>query len=141
MSEQPNVQMVPIEKPEEGAPEPSWLRDLEGAEIVLYIPLAELPVIMGQLFEGQAIHCEHCGQKFALWPVSQFAQHIVSIHDDQNTVQQMRGMSMLAGSVSPESGAAFAQFAQMQLTSRVSVRRKAWRMGILARMVSHVVLQ
>jgi hypothetical protein len=127
------IRMVPIDPPEEGTPDPPWIRDLESAAVCFCVRTdADFNSVLMELFTGQINFCEQCGQDFPAWPPTEYAQHFCTAHASENSVQQMRGMSALAGSWGPDNAMAFIHYVNGQLMSRVSLRRRAWKLGLLA---------
>lgn len=101
-----------------------WIRDIQAANIAFLFDPAKIDA----LCEGEPYHCEHCGERFPLWPITEFAKHFVEKHADVLTLQQHQGILALC-TAGLTDGAK--QFLSVQLISRVTVRRRARDLGMV----------
>lgn len=74
------------------------------------------------------IFCEYCGGKFPLWPIREWAAHIVHAHNDELTVQQIGAIAQFCTS---ELVPAIRQWFGLQILQRVSLRRRARDLGLI----------
>jgi hypothetical protein len=112
------------EKPEVKKDEP-WIRDIQAADLAVNF---KDPDQVAALCEGEPYHCEHCGEKFPLWPITEFANHFVKSHADALTLQQHQGILALCTAGLTDSAK---QFLGIQIISRVSIRRRARDLGLI----------
>src|ERR1700688_161667 len=83
----PAVSDTTIGSPDAPA-EPAWIRDCAAAEVTFDVPdAASLPRIIAEICEGETICCETCGKVCPLWPMKEWADHQVTEHGDNMTIQ------------------------------------------------------
>jgi hypothetical protein len=110
------------------AVEPAWVRDNRAVEINFIPSLNSRPDNgwMSEICEGEISHCEHCGAGFPLWPTKGWADHLMASHGDALTIQARTGTSLMC---SDELNEGQVNFFAMMFASRVSLRRRAWKLG------------
>lgn len=108
--------------------EPAWIRDNQVASVRFDENLNVRPnaAWIAEVCEGESSHCEHCGEKFPIWPTKGWADHLLTAHSDAMTIQARTGSSLLC---SDEINDVQANFFGMVFASRVSLRRRAWKLG------------
>jgi hypothetical protein len=109
--------------------EPVWIRDVMAASIdIISFDPSKVPIIVAGICEGEKSYCEYCGAEASLWPTKQWADHILTAHGDNLTIQTRTGTSMMC-----EDSINHAQqvFFSMMLSARVSMRRRAWKRGLV----------
>ena len=112
------------------ATEPSWIRDIEAATLIVGGPNpGRMPSQMvAEICAGEITCCEHCGAQFPMWPTKGWADHLLTAHAEALTIQARTGTSMLcAVEVNEAQGAFFS----MMLGARVSLRRRGFQLGYL----------
>lgn len=112
--------------------EPDWVRDLtavQSASENVAIACSNAAEIE-QMFAGETICCEVCGKAFPMWPPREWAQHSLDDHKGVFTVQHGANMTLMTQSAL--TGAHIAYFSA-QLSTRVSIRRRAWQLGFTQR--------
>lgn len=119
-------QMNPTEKAHED--EPAWIRDNQIAQVTFDEKLNARPNAgwIGEVCEGEKSHCEQCGESFPMWPTKAWADHLVTAHADNLTIQARTGTSLLCADRINDAQVSF--FAMM-FASRTSMRRRAWKLG------------
>lgn len=121
--------------PSEKAPkEPPWITDVAAVsspEDNMMIVCKDAADIQ-RLCDGETIHCELCGKPLPLWPPREWAQHNLDDHKGQYTVQNTLSMAQL---VQSQFNQAQAVYFNAQLMTRVSMRRRAWKIGLTERAV------
>lgn len=121
----------PLEtSPGKGLPEnePLWIRDVNAAAIKFDPTLDERKDWIAELCAEETSYCEHCGAAFPMWPTKGWADHLVTVHGDALTIQARTGTSLLC---SDELNEAQSQFFAMMFQSRVSLRRRAWKLSFV----------
>jgi hypothetical protein len=105
--------------------EEPWLRDITAANFGVEIRTeADAAALCGD----DAIFCEYCGWKFPLWPIREWAAHVVHEHNDALTVQQIGAIAQFCSShLTPP----IRQWFGMQILQRVSIRRRARDLGLI----------
>jgi len=84
--------------------------------------------IVAEICEGEKSFCEHCGAEAPLWPTKQWADHILTEHGPNLTIQARSGTSMMC---EDKINQAQQIFFSMMLGARVSMRRRAWQRNLL----------
>jgi hypothetical protein len=111
-------------------PEPAWIRDVEAATLIVGGPNpGRMPSEMvAEICAGETTCCEHCGEKFPMWPTKQWADHFLTAHGDALTIQARTVTAMMcADAVNEAQGVFFS----MMLGTRVSLRRRGFLLGYL----------
>jgi hypothetical protein len=107
--------------------EPAWLRDTTAWELQLDLRQPEqIPQILAAICEGEKSFCEHCGADFPMWPTKVWADHLLMAHGTNLTIQARTGTAAMC---EDQIGPAQQVFFSMMLGSRVSMRRRAWKLG------------
>lgn len=107
--------------------EPSWLRDVQAATVDFHIPAgADVREVCQKICEGEKIFCEYCGAEFVFWPMKDWADHQISEHGANMTIQVRSGNALLCLN---EFNMAMQALFNAQFTARVSMRRRAWKLG------------
>jgi hypothetical protein len=107
--------------------EPSWIRDSQIIEIQLSpADPAKFLKMVAEICEGENSFCEHCGEKFPMWPTKAWADHLITEHGPNLTIQVRTGTAAMC---QDEIGPAQQVFFSMMFGSRVSMRRRAWKLG------------
>lgn len=110
--------------------EPAWVRDPQAVppmQLVIDSSTTDVNEVLTKLCAGHVFHCEFCGVQFPLWPICELATHMLDTHSAEMTKQMVAGFSLMAvAEITP----AVQQWFNMQLTSRVGLRRRAREMGI-----------
>lgn len=106
-----------------------WIYDISATpspeiQIAFLFDANKLP----ELAEGEAYHCEFCGARFGLWPVSDWASHVMDTHRDALTLQQSQAIMQLCSTGLTDHTK---QFLTMQLMTRVNLRRRAQQLDML----------
>jgi len=107
--------------------EPVWIRDALAAELEVS-DQSNAVQIVAQICEGEKSYCEHCGADFDMWPTKTWADHILTEHSDNLTIQARTGTSLMCDERCNE---AQQLFFSMMLGARVSMRRRAWQRGLV----------
>jgi hypothetical protein len=108
-------------------PEPAWIRDTDAGDITIGTnDLSVLPQTMAAICEGEKYFCERCGAEFALWPTRGWADHLLVDHAGDLTIMSRTGASIMCQSDLPP---AQQTFFSMMFSFRVSMRRRAWKLG------------
>jgi hypothetical protein len=107
--------------------EPLWLRDMQAATVEFDIPVsADIRKVLENICEGEKIFCEYCGAEFVFWPMKDWADHQISEHGANMTIQVRSGNALLC---QHEFNEAMQALFSAQFTARVSMRRRAWKLG------------
>jgi hypothetical protein len=111
--------------------EPAWIRDNRTAGVGFDPKLDEKPhhEWIGEICAGEKSYCEQCGAEFPLWPTKGWADHLLTEHSDNLTIQARTGTSLMC---SDELNDAQVNFFAMMFASRVGMRRRAWKLGYAA---------
>jgi hypothetical protein len=114
----------------ESESEPAWIRDVEAATLIVGGPNpGRMPSEMvAEICAGETTCCEHCGEKFPMWPTKQWADHLLTAHGDALTIQARTGTAMMCSDAVNEAQGAFFS---MMLGARVSLRRRGFLLGYL----------
>lgn len=114
--------------------EPPWIRDNQAAFVSFDPALDARPHAewIGEICAGENSFCEQCGEKFAMWPPKAWADHLMTVHGDQLTIQARTGTSLMCAD---ELNDCQSNFFAMMFQSRVSMRRRAWKLGYAAAVV------
>jgi len=108
-------------------PEPAWIRDVSAAEIECTPRRPDLiQQMLSEICEGEISYCEHCGAGFPMWPPKGWADHLMTEHADNLTIQARTGTAMFCADDADHIQQSF--FVAMIIT-RVSMRRRAWKLG------------
>jgi hypothetical protein len=109
-------------------PEPAWIRDCsampEGEALMLEV--GDVATV-AQLLEGEKAFCGFCGKEFALYPLSECAEHALAEHKDEMTLQ---GEQTFRLQCVPGLTQHLATMVQALFSMRVSLRRRAWHLGL-----------
>ena len=108
--------------------EPAWIRDNRVAQVTFDESLNARPGAswIAEICEGEKTYCEQCGAEFPMWPPKGWGDHLVTAHADNLTIQARTGTSLACAD---EFGEFQANFFAMMFASRVSMRRRAWKLG------------
>jgi hypothetical protein len=107
--------------------DPSWIRDIQVATVEFDIPAsADIRKVLENICEGEKIFCEYCGAEFVFWPMKDWADHQISEHGANMTIQVRSGNALLC---QHEFNEAMQALFNAQFTARVSMRRRAWKLG------------
>lgn len=111
--------------------EPIWIRDNVAAEVTFDPRLNHRPHNdwIGEICQGEQSFCEHCGMGFPMWPTKGWADHLMTSHADALTVQARTGTSLMCAD---ETNECQVNFFAMMFASRVTMRRRAWKLGYVA---------
>lgn len=110
-------------------PEPAWIRDNNAADQgggVVFFAEASFDEI-GAACESEIVCCVFCGEKCALWPISVISKHILDHHRDELTLQAQQ---MFTAQLMPGLTAGTAAVMHQHIMTRVSLRRRAWQLGM-----------
>jgi hypothetical protein len=107
--------------------EPVWIRDNQIVKVEFDESLnARGFDWIAEICAGETNYCEHCGEKFPLWPPQDWADHVLTHHAGVLTHQAHNGTLQMSSRVRNEAQITF--FAMM-FAQRVSLRRRAWQLG------------
>lgn len=110
--------------------EPAWIRDItacpKGSAQIAFLFGDEKKV--PELCAGERYFCEFCGAGFPLWPISEWASHVLQTHANDLTLQQTQGILQLCSEGLTDHTK---QFLSLQLMSRVILRRRAHELKML----------
>ena len=109
---------------------PAWIRDItacpkNGAQIAFLFDDDKKIVAV---CEGERYFCEFCGAGFPLWPISEWASHVMQTHASDLTLQQTQGILQLCSEGLTDHTK---QFLSLQMMSRVILRRRAHELKLL----------
>jgi hypothetical protein len=82
--------------------------------------------IIAAICEGEFTHCEYCGARLPLWPPMEFGDHVISVHGPDLTILLRTNTSLMC---SPELNVGQQMHFSMNFAARVSMRRRAWKLG------------
>lgn len=107
--------------------EPAWIRDASAAVVDIDSSQPEkIPQMIAEICAGEFSYCEHCGFSAPFWPTKQWADHILTEHAVNLTIQARTGTSQLCDEGINQSQQLFFS---MMFGARVSMRRRAWKLG------------
>lgn len=112
-----------------GNTEPKFIRDVQAEpDMAITFPREGHEEMLEKLFAGLHVCCDICGARFPMWPAAEYADHMITQHASEITIQQTRGMGMLTepGFFGP----AHSQWVQMHLLGKVAVRRRAFELNL-----------
>lgn len=110
-----------------------WVRDITAANFGVEI---RTEGDAARLCGDDKIFCEYCGAEFPLWPIRQWAAHVVHDHHDELTIQQIGAIAQFCTS---ELTPAIRQWFGMQILQRVSLRRRARDLELIRWVPSKIV--
>jgi len=114
-------------------PDDPWIRDISVKDFAIAL---KNDAVAEELCEGERIHCEYCGEGFPMWPVRQWASHVVHTHHDQLTDQQIGAIAQF---IAVGLTQVLAQWLAMQFLQRVALRRRARDMGLIAAVPGKII--
>jgi hypothetical protein len=120
--------MIDIAKPKKTAEEdePEWIRDPRVAIVDAKPKELDLDRMVAEICEGEIIHCEHCGEKFPLWPPVKLSDHILTAHGENLTLYARAMMTVMCGL---ELDTPHQMLFSSHFAARTSMRRRAWKLG------------
>lgn len=128
--------MVDIEDKKQTAEEdePEWIRDprvavvdakpnLHGTEAERFKQLSQM---CAEICEGETVCCEFCGAPFPMWPAVDISDHALRAHAENLTIFARAMLTVLC---SPELEQQHQMLFSMNFNARISMRRRAWKLG------------